>query len=69
MEEGDPEFPGNFDDHILQEVKNHFKTLEYNQIMDTLGLAPDVLISVSALAVKNTEVYFYFPDYWWGGGY
>lgn len=66
----DPDFPRDFDAEIIEAVERNLDALGYVQIEDTLGdIDPDVLITVSALALRKTVVYSYYPGYWWGGGY
>lgn len=66
----DPEFPRDYDQVIIDAIVQNLYQLGYERV-DSLDQenTPDVLVSISALALRNTVVYTYQPGYWWGGNY
>lgn len=63
------DIPRDFDGMILNLVKQNMSDYGYDLVEDPQNNPPDVAITVSAMASKNTYVYSYYPYYYYGWGW
>lgn len=55
-----------YDDQILSLVNQNMLDYGYTEEMDPLNNKPDVVVTVSAMATKNYNVWYWYPYYWYG---
>ena len=58
-----------FDDLILDLVKQNMTDYGYAREEDPENNKPEVIVTVSAMATRNIAVYYYYPYYYWGWGW
>lgn len=68
-EDNNVEISRDFDDLILQLVKQNMNDYGYNREENPENNKPDVIVTVSAMATRNYSVYNYYPYYYWGWGW
>ena len=68
-EESNVEISRQFDGMILNLVKQNMNDYGYDLVEDPQNNPPDVALTVSSMATKNTYVYYYYPYYYWGWGW
>ncbi len=68
-EDANVDLSRDFDKQILGLVKDNMNAYGYTFEADPENNQPDVAITVSAMATKNTYVYSYYPYYYWDWGW
>ncbi len=58
-----------FDDFILDMVRNNMTAYGYVRETDPENNAPDLVFTLKAMGTKNYFVYSYYPSYYWDWGW